>query len=190
MKPNTAMTHPPSQPEFLVRAQSGDRDALQELARSWWPRIKRWALLELGDEALADDACQETLVRLMRDAPTLDPARPLGGWLRTVVRNCCRDVRRKERKFLQGAPPPGNVIDLERQLDLRRGAGRMMRAFVQLTPRQREAIDLVDRQGLAPSEAAKQMESAPGTIRALLHKGRRVLRSALRDELIDLVRNP
>lgn len=66
----------------------------------------------------------------------------------------------------------------------------MMRAFVQLTPRQREAIDLVDRQGLAPSEAAKQMESAPGTIRALLHKGRRVLRSALRDELIDLVRDP
>jgi len=188
MIPLAAMTQTDPEHELFVRARRGDRDALQDLARSWWPRIKRWALIEVGDDALADDACQETLIRLVRNIATLDPSRPLGGWLRTVVRNCCRDATRGERRHQQAAPRPSNVVDLERALDIRRGAERMVRAFATLTPRQREALDWVDRQGLSPTEAASLMEAAPATVRALLHQGRRTLRTALLDDLGELVR--
>ena len=189
MQPLPVMTQPDPQHEWFVAARGGDREALQHLARFWWPRLKRWALLELGDPTLADDACQEALVRLTREVVNLDDSRPLGAWLRTVVRNCCRNVGRSERRHQQGSPRTGKVVDLERELDLRRGANRMLHAFAQLTPRQREALDWVDRQGLTPTEAAARMDSAPGTVRALLHQGRSALRAHLLDDLHDLVRH-
>jgi RNA polymerase sigma-70 factor (ECF subfamily) len=140
---------PPSTHALLARAAAGDDQAFDQLARAVWPDIRRWALLELGDAAAADDASQETLLRLLRSVGTLDAERPIEGWLRTVVRNCCRDLRRREGRAARPAPEPEAGGDLERAFDLRRGAQAAIDAYQALTPRQREVWDLVDRQGLA-----------------------------------------
>ena len=187
--PLASMSNDATPHQLYVQARRGDRGALQELAREWWPQIKRWALIELGDHALADDACQETLVRLVQHIEALDETRPLGGWLRTVLRNCCRDAARRERRHQKKVVSVREAGgDLERAVDLRRGAKRMLAAFATLTPRQREALDWVDRQGLSPTEAALEMNAAPGTVRVLLHQGRRALRASLIDDLGELVR--
>ena len=55
------------------RARSGDESALGELVALYWTRLKLWALWEIGDMSLADDACQETWVRLTLNIDTLDP---------------------------------------------------------------------------------------------------------------------
>ena len=190
MKPHPAMPQFTHDHELLVVARLGDRQAMQELARRWWPRIKRWAFIELGDESLAEDACQEALIRLVRKIDTLDLERPLGGWLRTVVRNCCRSARGTEHRHQQSGSRMGTVVDLEHELDMRRGARRMLQRFAQLTPRQREALDLVDRQGFSPKEAAEHMGVESGTVRALLHQGRHALRRDIVDDLSTLVRSP
>lgn len=178
---------------LLQRARGGDADALDQLARAVWPDLRRWALLELGDPASADDACQEALVRLLRHVARLDADRPLEGWLRTVVRSCCRDLRRRQRRA--AAPPeaihPDRRVDLERRVDLNRTARAAVHAFEALTPRQRQALDLVDRQGLSSAEAARVLGVADATVRALLHQGRRALRSSLLDpaEIRSLLRD-
>ena len=51
--------------------------------------------------------------------------------------------------------------------------------FEKLPPRQREIFDLVDLQGLSPSEAAERTGMKPVSIRANLFKARKAIRESL-----------
>ncbi len=174
-------------------AAKGDRSALEALCREIWTDVRRLSLVQLGDPSLADDAAQESLMAVVRNIGRYDPERPFGPWLRTVVRNQCRSAHRKRasRSLAESAGPAASVgHDLERRLDLDRGAKTALAAFSTLTPRQREVVDLCDRQGLSPTDAAAELEIAQGTARALLHQARKALRNRLlkhRPDLLDLV---
>jgi len=176
------------------RAQAGDRDALEALSRHCWPRVRTWALIELGDPILAEDAAQESLVAMVRFLDKYDTNRPFGPWLRTLVRNQSRTVGRKRKRVPDQPLPesaPSNTPDLDRALDMDAAARRALLAFCRLKPRQRQIIELVDRQGLAPADAARELDIPQGTARSLLHGARKALRTHLikhLPELADLVR--
>jgi RNA polymerase sigma-70 factor (ECF subfamily) len=193
------MTRPPPESTaqdllrpLVVRVRAGDPSALAELAAATWAELRQWALWEVGDLDLAEDACQDAWVRLVRSARRIDPDRNVRGWLRAIVRNVSRTLLAQGRRRGRRVPVDAEAVSsLDHELDLKRGAARMLAAFAELTPRQREAMDLVDRLGLTPAEAAERMGAAPGTVRALLHQGRLELRRHLSaDELRDLVREP
>lgn len=184
----------PTQHELLVAAVGGDRRALEAVARAWWPEIRRWCLLELGDPVLAEDACQEALVRLVRFVGQWDPHRPLQPWLRQIARNACRDLRsrriRERTEIDRDVPDPR---DDERALDLHRSTRDVLRAFEGLTPRQREVVDLCDRQHLTSAEAGSALGIEASTVRVLLRTARRLLRQHLianSPDVADLVRHP
>jgi RNA polymerase sigma-70 factor (ECF subfamily) len=163
--------------EHATAATSGDRSAWDTLARLVWPSVRRWALLELGDETLADDAAQESLVRLFRHLGTWRRERPFGPWLHAVVRNAARDVfHRHPRPVVPLLPEPSAAPTVDRDVDLQRAAAHALAAFERCTPRQRQLIDLCDRQGLSPAEAAELLDIEPGTARALLHQARTTVR--------------
>jgi len=171
----------PDQSELIARAQAGDRRALETLSREAWPQIRIWALVELGDPVLADDAAQESTIAMVRFLDKYDSSRPFGPWLRTLVRNQCRTVQRK-RKRIPGQTVPltaSSTVDIDRALDLDRAAQQALDAFCGLKPRQRKIIELVDRQDLAPAEVARELDIPQGTVRSLLHSARKALRITL-----------
>lgn len=189
-----SMTRPDPELELLRAAQSGDPDAAEALARLMWPRIRRQALVVTGDPVLAEDASQEALLKLLRVLPRFDNSRPLGPWLRTLVRNVCYDqsAARARHDSRQGTfVDPGTPSRIESRLDLSSAAREALDAFKKLSPRQREALELVDRQGHTPAEAAVLLDISPGTVRALLYQGRRALRAHLthRDDIVALLRD-
>lgn len=177
---------PEPDPALVARAARGDDAALDALARELWPRIRRWALLELADPQAAEDACQDALVRLIRHLHTYEPGRgPFVPWLRALVRNAARDQRRVLVLPLTdriGSGGPGRTVDL------RRSAARAMAAFRKLTPRQRYLVDLCDWQGVSVVDAAEAMGISPSTVRVHLHGGRQRLRELLGPDVRDLVR--
>ena len=168
-----------TQPSPISAAVAGDPGAAEAVARAWWPRMRRWALAELADVGLAEDASQDALIRLLERIGSYDPSRPFAPWLRALVRNCCRDVRRRRGTVLPFRADPGASSWVERDLDLHRASERAIRALSCLTPRQRQLIELCDRGHATPSEAAAELGIAPSTARALLHQGRSALRRAL-----------
>jgi len=172
------LTHtPPTLP--MAAAVAGDADAAETVARHWWPQMRRWALAELADEPLADDASQEALIRLLDRITRYDPQRPFAPWLRAVVRNCCHDVRRRRGAVLPFLTDGSRPSPVERELDLQRASAKALSGLATLTPRQRQLVDLCDRGHATPSEAAAELGIAASTARALLHQGRTALRRAL-----------
>jgi len=164
---------------------------MDPLVNRWWPLIRRWALMDLGDRALAEDASQEAVVRILRLGHTYRADRPFRGWLRTLVRNCGRDVRR--RQLLRSPEPVATPTwpTVDRSIDFGRSADLALRCFARLPAEQREVLDLCHHQGLTPTQAADRMGVTAGNARVLLHRARRSLRRALaahRDELLDLLR--
>ncbi len=180
----------------LAAAVDGDPAALEAVARSWWPEIRRWCLIDLGDPVLADDAAQETLLRLVRFIGRYDLDRPFRPWLRRMAGNVARDVRRRRGRqgrremdpldevegAVEGTADPSERpggMGRERGLDLKRASERAMAALEVLTPRQREVFVLCDCQGLDSTEAAERLGVAAPTVRVLLSRARRSLRERL-----------
>ena len=163
----------------------------EALGRRYWAQIKAWALYECGDLSTADDICQESWLKLTRTQTRLDPGRNPLAWLRTLVRSTARDLLAKEARMARPVPTRhAHRPDLERAIDLHTGARRALAAFETLSARQREAVDLVDRRGFDTAAAAAEMGVEPGTVRVLLHQGRRALRARLLEtdaELRDVV---
>ena len=187
-----APVSPRTDPTALAqRAQAGDREALEALARQCWPKVRTWALVELGDPVLAEDAAQEALISLVRFLQKYDPNRPFAPWLRTLVRNQCRTLGRKRRKLPDqdlDASRASVSADLDRLLDLDGAARDALGAFCLLKPRQRQVIELVDRQDFTPAEVAEALDIPQGTVRSLLHGARKALRVHLLKHLPELAR--
>lgn len=170
--------------DLLKRAVRGDARALEEVARQWRVRIRRWALFELGNEALAEDACQDAFVQLIRCIHQYDPERPFAPWLKTVVRNCCHRVRKRQGRHTHESiddtqQPPDAPRSLDETIDQRRLTHRAIAAFESLTPRQREVMHLCSQDGLTATEAAQQLGLSPSTARVLMFKARQTLLAAL-----------
>jgi RNA polymerase sigma-70 factor (ECF subfamily) len=184
----------------LRDARSGEPAARDRFARGVWPHLRRIALAITGDPGLADDVAQDAMMKVLRALPRFDATRPLGPWVRTIARNTARNAQRGERTRTAFDPDPlgeaaiesPRTDSVERALDLDGAARTALDAFTLLSARQREILELVDHQGLSPSEAARELDLAPGTVRATLHTARRTLRRALladRPELLDLLRS-
>lgn len=172
----------PTDDDRLRRAVAGDVAALEGVARDWYVRIRRWALLELGDPTLAEDACQDTFVQLIRHVSTYDPERPFGPWLRAVVRSCCHRVRRGQHRHVHEILEDTHlraVPDPEHTLDVERAASRAVESFEALTPRQREIVHLCAGGGLSAAEAARSLGISPSTARVLMFKARQTLLAAI-----------
>ncbi|MBX2800789.1 MAG: sigma-70 family RNA polymerase sigma factor [Myxococcales bacterium] len=162
--------------------------------RRWWPRMRRWALVQTGDPQAAEDVCQDVVVGLVESFGSYDPSRSLGPWLRAVVRNAARRSRPRAAADGEGdwVDLPGRDPGVERAIDLHRWAGRVVAQFQQLTPRQRMLLELCTGQGLTVAEAARELGIAPATARVHVHLAKKALRDVLgedSDEILQLVRH-
>src|SRR5262245_66037620 len=84
--------------DLVLRAQQGDRDAYERLARAASGRLFLIASRILRDADAADDAVQQALVAIWRDLPSLrDPDRFDAWTYRLVVRACRAEGRRARR---------------------------------------------------------------------------------------------
>jgi len=164
---------------LLVRATQGDRAAVDAVVRHHWKEIRRICWLQLLDRARAEEASQEAALKLVRFIHRYDPERDFGRWLRTLVRNVCRDVAAKRALEPTELDPPAHEPRVERAVDLRKAAARACAALQALPPRQRELVEMVDRQGLSAADAARELGLSPSAARGQLSLARRTLRAKL-----------
>ncbi len=179
-------------PDLVLRAQSGEREARDELARRHGRSAYLLALQLLGNPADAQDVAQESLLRFFAGLRRLDPRRPVQPWLFTIVRNRARDVwRRRKVRRAESLDAPGSVGEgLGRQVaderadpeaDLHRAElkRRVWRALGELSPARREILVLRDYHDLSYAEIAAVLGIPKGTVMSRLHGARKALRERL-----------
>jgi RNA polymerase sigma-70 factor, ECF subfamily len=166
--------------ELVQRAQRGDRDAYEQLARAAAPRLFLVASRVLRDREAAEDAVQETLVSIWQDLRTLrDPARFDGWAYRLVVRACRRQGRRQRRLGIAlvdlSDTIPASSTDVA-AMELRDELGR---AFELLSHDHRVVVVLHHLAGLSLGEIADILDIPYGTVGSRLHHAMRAMRVSL-----------
>lgn len=171
--------------ELLLAARAGDSRAFACLAARLAGPALKIATRVLGDAALAEDAVQEALTRLWREAHRFDPARGvLAAWWRRILLNTALDGRRRLRpadtlhSIAEPADPAPGPAALAESAELDR---RLAAAMAGLPPRQRAALALFHGQGLSMAEIADALDTSPKAVEGLLLRGRLVLRHQLAD---------
>ncbi|TMQ91194.1 sigma-70 family RNA polymerase sigma factor [Actinomadura soli] len=145
-------------------------------------QLRAVAYRMLGSAAEADDAVQETWLRLARTDPTgIDS---LEAWLRTVVSRLCLDMlraRTARREDPYGQHPPTRTAggDPEHEAELIDQIGRAMLVVLDtLSPNERVAFVLHDVFAVPFTEIATIVDRTPATAKKLASRARHRVRGA------------
>jgi RNA polymerase sigma-70 factor (ECF subfamily) len=171
---------------LVARVRAGDARAADRLLERYFRACRAVALAITGNEADADDACQEGFVQAMERIDSCrDPSR-FGGWVLQIVRNRARNlvrhhaVRAAEPLELHEVVGSGSAAAEVERGELR---ALLLAALAELPEAQREVVLLHDLEGWTHEEIAGRLELPAGTVRSHLHHARRRLRRILSEEV-------
>ena len=173
--------------KFLVlAAQEGDREAFGELVVRFEASVYRTAFKRMGNEAEAQELCQEVFLQAMRKLHQLREPEAFGGWLKSMTtRMGINRLTRKapesvaEPHTLEGCShrvddPLANAIQGERKARLHAGLRR-------LRSLDRETLKAFYLDGCSLAEMAIHFDSPIGTIKRRLHMARKRLAAEIED---------
>jgi len=181
---------------LVPRATRGDAGALDQLLRSCRPLVYRWALVQTGDAADAEDVTQEVLIKLHRSLHRFAGRSRFTTWLYRVTRNEALGLARRLAGRLRLARAvtreamvsPGTSDDPLERFHAARVAALADTLLTRLPRRQREVFHLADLEGCSMAEIAERLGMSPVTARVHLLHARRTLRSQILDRWPELAR--
>lgn len=166
---------------LLAQIADGRSEKFPVLLERYLARMLATARRMLGDDGEAEDAAQEAMLRLWRNAGRIDvPAAGVGPWLYRVTANICLD-RLRARRPTSSEDLEAISVEADQERDL--GASERTRALDQalqsLPERQRLALILFHFEGHSVREIAAQLETTQDAAESLLGRARRALKKNL-----------
>jgi RNA polymerase sigma factor (sigma-70 family) len=151
-----------------------EHDVLAERFEAHRPRLRAVAYQVLGSASEADDAVQETWLRLSRSRP--GEIENLGGWLTTVVARVCLNMlqARREEPVGMHLPETADGIDPETEALLADSIGPALLVILHtLAPAERLAFVLHDMFAVPFDDIAPIVGRSPAAARQLASRARR-----------------
>lgn len=166
--------------DLVRRARGGDSDAFALLLMRHERMVLRTASRLLDRSDLAQDAAQETFLRLFKYLGRFDETRELGPWLYRMTVNVCHDLERKARTrswvtleaIRERATTRGGPEDIEGAVVLGEKRRLVQEALRTLPRKERAAIVLRDLEGLPTATVARILRSSEGTVRSQVSTAR------------------
>ncbi len=143
--------------------------------------VLRVSYFYLGDRQQAEDVTQDVFVRLLTNAPDLEPGKEKA-WLLKVALNRCRDIWRAAwvKRVVLGSPAL-ELTPAPDQMDDRLEKQELMAAIRRLPVDFRDTILLHYYQGYSITEIADMLNVPEGTISSRLSRGRKKLEEILKE---------
>jgi RNA polymerase sigma-70 factor (sigma-E family) len=162
----------------MAREGALERDRLADLYVAHAPEAIRLAFLLTGDWAMAEDLVQDAFARLVGRLQHLRDPGAFGAYLRRAIVNLAMSYfrhRRVERAYLEReAAAPSRENNPNEDLD-----ETMHAVLLRLPQRQRAAIVLRFYEDLSDVQTAEILRCPAGTVRSLVSRGMKKLRSEL-----------
>ncbi|MCW5910562.1 MAG: RNA polymerase sigma factor [Cyclobacteriaceae bacterium] len=170
---------PATEPEIIKKAAAGDRSAFRQLAETHQRFVYAVAVRVLNNPQDAEDATQETFIRLWKNLNRYKPGVKLTTWLYRIVTNICLDM-------LKSAHYKRNrmTIDIAKTVDQVHTTGgnhalqqadlmkAIENAVAELPHLQKVIFVLRDLQGLSPLEVSQILETTEDKIKSNLYHAR------------------
>lgn len=160
--------------ELVEGCKRGNLRAYERLYELQAARMKSIAFHLLGSRADAEDAVQETFLKVYRAMSAFEGQSSLSTWMCRILINCCYDVMRKQQK--RAEKPARREMASESKLPLKIALDG---ALEQLNERQRIVFLLFEVEGLKHSEIAAILQVPEGTSRSWLFEAKRELKRSL-----------
>jgi len=177
--------------EALVRrARSGDRAAFEELVRRTSRLVFARLYLETGDSHRAEDLLQETLLTAFRSIRELGEARAFRPWLLRIAQNTAIDAARRDSRkkrassanalprIAGASPPPDDHLEHQEMRE------QVLAVLRSLPEEYRLPLTLRYIGGADYDTICTQLGLSNGSLRGLLQRGLKLLRTQLPNDLL------
>lgn len=173
---------------WLEQARRGDRQAFAQLVSVYQGPVFSLAYRMLGNAVEAEDAAQETFVRMYTKLHTYQPERKLSSWVLSIASHYCIDrLRRRHGDWLSLDEEPVAAVLPSRALGPEELAQRaevrddVQRLVDQLPPAYRVPLILRYWHDLSYAEIADVMGLTVQAVKSRLHRARLQMLEATAD---------
>jgi RNA polymerase sigma-70 factor (ECF subfamily) len=160
---------PRSDERLMTQVQAGDRRAYESLYARWRDRTFAFLFKRTGGRVEAEEAHQETWIRVYRWRARYDGQRPFKPWLYAIAANAGRDASR----------PRPELFLLEEQPGEPHGLRDLVVTALQMLEGEDRKVLLLTIEGFDAPEIATMLGTTPGAVRSRLHRVRERMRAAV-----------
>jgi RNA polymerase sigma-70 factor, ECF subfamily len=170
---------------LVMNLANGDKYALDELMRRYRRKALSFAYRYLNDFDDAEDAAQDSFVKVYHFAGRFDNRTGFSSWYYTILINCCRDKLRQRKRFglfskkYEQETADFNSGETDEAADDK--AKLLQTALQKLSPDKREILSLRLSQQLSYEEMAKTLGISIGTIMSRLFRAKKELEKILKE---------
>ena len=189
----------PKSDNLLARLQSGEEQALSDLADTYGSKIYQLAFRYLRNKEDAEEVTQDVLFKVYRKVGEFRGDAALSSWIYRITFNAAMS-RLRTAQFQRSqaedrregaidtdtmgeAPRPVDIADWTDLADERvlrsQLRQRVFRAILALPAIYRAPVMLRDIQGMSTEEASAMLKVKDQTLKSRLHRGRLILRKQL-----------
>ncbi len=168
-----------SDAEIIQLLRSNDPDAFVALYERYKQDVFHYAYHILMDRDLAAEAAQETFTKALTGLGGLQHPDRAKAWLMTIARNVAYGLTRKQKSlrlsddevWVSDSPFDQYEVTERQQL--------VRHYLAQLKPEYREALTLVEYEGLSYAEIAERTSSSISAVQSRIFRARRALAAKL-----------
>jgi RNA polymerase sigma factor (sigma-70 family) len=165
-----------SEERLALRAAQGDRSAFEEIYNRYHQDLYRFCLAMLGNPQDAQDALQNTMVKVLRNLPGEKREIKLKPWLYRIARNESVETLRKRRDTAELEPQQMPVAAVTETAETRERLRTLLADLEQLPERQRAALVMRELAGLDFEQIGAAFDSSAAVARQTLYEARLGLR--------------
>jgi RNA polymerase sigma-70 factor (ECF subfamily) len=166
------------EPAVLNQVHQGNQEAFTHLVENYQRPVYNLCYRMLGDADEAEDASQETFLRVYRNIKNYDSDRSFSTWLLSIAAHLCIDQLRKRRMTVismdttpylepaDGSPGPESAFFLKE--DQR----RVQTLLKTLNAHDRAAVILYYWYDYSYDEIARSLSLTPSAVKSRLHRAR------------------
>lgn len=172
----------PEDAALVAGVLAGDESAFRTLVDRYYTRCSRFAYRMLGHREDAEDALQETFIRVYRALGGYDERKTFRAWLYRVLINQCRSLARRRTRSARWLVRDDQVAELgaapstEGDAEIR---DALQRALDRLEPLHREAFLLRYGEELEYGEIAEMTGAGISALKMRVKRARDAMRPEL-----------
>lgn len=169
---------------WIIQAQHGNDDAFTNLVETYQKPVYNLCYRMLGEMEAAEDAAQETFLKVYQNLTRYDRERSFATWLLSIAAHHCIDKLRRRRfnsvsidedEEGQTDIPDHSVPDPESEIMKHQQRERLQNCLQSLDPTDRAAVVMRYWQDCSEVEIAQALKLTVPAVKSRLHRARRAL---------------